>query len=156
MRIENRDLAAIVLCLILIGAEIAVILWPYFEGIPFETIDKGRTSSIETKAEYVIIEQQDWEMLWIEHHYYSEEVPELPFVNFTTDMIIAVFQGLSGASDEITIRRIVFSETHFVVHVDEKDVVSPLMMITWPYHIVKISGYPQDIPVEFEYRIITG
>jgi hypothetical protein len=155
MRATNRDIAAIVLCLTLIGASVAVIVLPLLDSIPFETVDKGRSSSIENGVEYVITNEHDWKSLWADMYYFYPEVPELPLVNFTTDIIIAVFQGLRGASGETTIRRIVFNESHFVVHVDNNQVFSPLATVTWPYHIVNISGYPQDLPVEFVYTIIT-
>ncbi len=154
MRIGKREIAAIVLCLALIGASVAVIVLPMLDSIPFETVDQDRSSGIQTRAEYVITEEEDWESLWIDIHNHSSQVPDLPRVNFTTGLIIAVFQGARGWSGETTIRRIVFNETHFVVYVDDSDVFSPLAVLTWPYHIVKISGYSQDLPVEFVYNII--
>ncbi len=155
MLIEKREIVALVLCLTVIGASVAVIVLPLLDSIPFETIDQDRSSSIFVKAEYVITEEDDWESLWTDMHNHSSQVPDLPLVNFTTDIIIAVFQGLRGANGETTITRIAFNDSHFVVHVDDNQVFSPLAMVTWPYHIVKISGYPQDLPVEFVYRILT-
>ena len=158
MRIGKREIAAIVLCLALIGASVAVIVLPLLDSIPFETVDQGRSSSIFVRAEYVITEEEDWESLWIEHHYYDSEVPDLPLVNFTTDTLIAVFLGerMSWGYETI-IRRIVLTITSYVVYVDEKHQRSDLISLpadTQPYHIVNISGYLQDLPVEFVYNII--
>lgn len=157
MRATNRDIAAIVLCLSLIGASVAVIVLPLLDSIPFETVDQERSSSIFVRAEYVITEEEDWESLWADMHNGSSQVPELPLVNFTTDIIIAVFQGerMSWGYETI-IRRIVLTNTKYVVYVDEKQPGSGIVLpaISHPYHIVKISGYPQGLPVEFVYNRI--
>ena len=159
MRIGKREIAAIVLCLALIGASVAVIVLPMLDSIPFETVAHGGGAGIHARIEYKITNEQDWETFWIGFSNNTDPVADVPPVNFTTDTIIAVFQGeRMSAGYHTTIRRIVFNETHFVVYVDEEHQGSSavLFMITHPFHIVKISGYRQDLPVEFVYNIFTG
>ena len=159
MRVGKREIAAIVLCLTVIGASVAVIVLPLVDSIPFEIVEQGGSCGILARVEYIITDEQEWETLWIDMHNRRSRVPDLPPVNFTTDTIIAVFQGerVTGGF-RITINRIVFNETNFVAYVDERhpgpgEIVT--FSLTQPYHIVKISGYPQDLPVEFVYNIIT-
>jgi hypothetical protein len=159
MRIENRDIVAIVLCLTLIGASVAVIVLPLLDSIPFETVELGGACGIHARVEYKITDQEDWVTFWIGFSNDTFPSPDVPPVNFTTDIIIAVFQGTrSTGGYSTTIRRIALTDTKYVVYVDEKH-PGPgglTMAEEHPFHIVKISGYPQDLPVEFVYNIFTG
>lgn len=159
MRIKNREIAATILCLTIIGAAFTAILLPLLTSIPFETVEHGGSCGITARIEFVITNEQDWETLWIGFSNDTTPVPEVPPVNFTTDMIIAVFQGerMTGGYST-TIQRIELTNSSYVVYVNEMHPGSGavIMVVTHPYHIVKLSGFPQDLPVEFVYNIFVG
>ncbi|MHA2135700.1 MAG: protease complex subunit PrcB family protein [Candidatus Thorarchaeota archaeon] len=160
MRIANREIAAIVLCLTIIGASVVVVVFPNLNSIPFEILDLGGFCGITARVEYKITEEQDWETLWKDMNNISSLVPELPPVNFTTDTLIAVFQGERATGGYLTtITRIVLTGTNYVVYVDEEHPgsgVGVLMVYTQPFHIVKISGYPKHLPVAFVYNVFAA
>jgi len=83
--------------------------------------------------------------------------PEVPSVNFTSEMLIAVFQGERGSSGYLThITRIIMTNTYYLVYVDEihpGENCGTLTVMTYPYHIVKINGHPLNLPVLFVYNI---
>ena len=126
--------------------------------VPFEVIESGGMGSgFEERANLTIRTRAEWQSLWTEIHSGDVPIPDVPSVNFTSEMIFAVFQGYCGSSGySSTITRIVTTGTYYVVYVDEMHpgegcVVLPV--ITYPYHIVKITGYPLNLPVQFVFNI---
>ncbi|MFX1535785.1 MAG: protease complex subunit PrcB family protein [Promethearchaeota archaeon] len=133
---------------------------PLTEGntISFETIEQGAYCGITTRVNYTITESEAWEKLWTDFHRGHTPLPELPSIDFTTELIFAVFQGERSTGGYMTnITRISVTETSFKVYIDE---VHPgahcvtTQAITQPYHIVKISNFPQKLPVQFIYNIV--
>src|SRR5262245_54453910 len=63
------------------------------QTVPFETIEKYSFSGHREKQNYVITTHEDWQALWAVTHSNVEPQPPLPEVDFSSRMIIAVFQG---------------------------------------------------------------
>jgi len=112
--------------------------------IPFETIIKGFNSNQAEKKNYVIKNEGEWAGIL------TETGAELPApVDFTKDMIIAVFQGVKmtgGYGIEIT--KIIETDNNIEVYIKE---TSPgpkcnvTQAITNPYHIVKLAKSDKEI-----------
>lgn len=126
--------------------------------VAFEEIDQGLYNGLTTRITYVINENESWYDLWKRMHNRSSSVPKLPSVNFTTNMVIAVFQGQCATSGyKTTITKILLTPVNYVVYIDE---IHPgpnsinLQVITHPYHVVKISSNSSDFPVQFVYNIM--
>jgi hypothetical protein len=134
------------------------VLFPKVEPtISFDDVDTGGFSGIGIRINYVIDDLETWETLWNDIHNTSTSVPETPFVNFTSEVVIAVFLGefvTGGYLVQIT--RIIPSLTGFTVHVREEHpgpncIVT--MSITRPYHIVKAMIDSRQ-SIGFEYEIV--
>ncbi|MFX0062662.1 MAG: protease complex subunit PrcB family protein [Candidatus Hermodarchaeota archaeon] len=126
--------------------------------ISFETISQGWYCGISTRNNYTITELEAWEKLWMDLHSGHTPLPELPSIDFTTELLFAVFQGERPTGGYMTnITRISVTETSYEVYIDE---IHPgahcvtTQALTQPYHIVKISNYPQNLPVQFIYNIV--
>jgi hypothetical protein len=125
--------------------------------IAFEEIDQGFYCGLTARITYVISENESWSELWTNMHNICSSVPNLPLANFTTDLIIAVFQGeLATGGYMTTITKIVRTINRYLVYVDE---IHPgpncgtTQALTQPYHIVRITGYPLDLPTQYVYNI---
>ncbi len=144
MRIEKREIAAIVLCLTIIGASVFVVVFPILNTIPFETVDQGIHCGITARVQYVITDNETWEQLWTDIHSISSHLPDLPMINFTSETLIAVIMGekyIGGYSTEIT--RITSSWNAYTVYVTDYHPDPESLVLNWftqPYHIVRIPS----------------
>jgi hypothetical protein len=127
-------------------------------GLDFEEIDKGSYCGIKSRVDYVISDNASWNTLWTDLHNISTGHPDLPFVNFSREVVIAVFIGeFSTGGYSATISRIDFTLFGTAVYVDE---VHPgagcgvTMALTQPYHIVK-AEINAAVSVQFVYDLIT-
>ena len=129
----------------------------YSTEVPFEVIDSGGGYNYESRDNFIITNSTFWENLWLFLYSGHSHPPEVPIVNFTSEILIAVFQGERGSSGYSTnITRIVMTIVYYVVYVDE---IHPgencgiLTVMTYPYQIVKIGDHPLNLPVQFIYNI---
>lgn len=138
----------IVLSIILInisGCEEAV------QEISFETIDKSSYGGVREKKEIVIKNFEDWETIWKEVKSIQISVPETPVVDFSKEMVVALFMGertTGGYSTEIT--RITEDG---IVYYKEKEPGKGMMVtqaLTQPYHIVKMENMDKEIEFVLE------
>lgn len=165
MDTSARNIAALVVAIVIV-ASVFVFSYqdPYFPQyfeIPFEVVDPGEATyqqNYSTRANFTITNTSHWESLWSLLYNGWSNPPEVPDINFTTYMLIAVFQGERGSSGYSTnITRIMMSSTEYVVFVDE---VHPgnncvtLAVMTYPYQIVQIHPYEEDLSIRFVYNII--
>jgi hypothetical protein len=128
------------------------------EPIHFSTLEKGYSCAIDDTRNLTISDNETWYELW--HEMYQDHSPEpaLPFVNFSSVWLVAVFLGRrpnSGYEANITlIGRTSF--TYKVYFTETTATAGGFMAVTQPYHIVKITNHPSDIPVEFIKSYIEG
>jgi len=161
MKASPRALTGIVICIVL-AASFLILVEPTLGILPstevsFETIDPGGGYNYAERTNFAIRDTVTWENLWADLYSGHFPVPEVPTVDFTTEMLIAVFQGERGSSGYLTnITKIMMTMTYYSVYVDE---IHPgencitLTVMTYPYHIVKISELPQNLLVRFVYNI---
>ena len=134
------------------------VLFPKVEpSISFDEVDTGGYSGIGIRINYVIDDLETWETLWNDIHNTSTVTPETPYVNFTSEVIIAVFLGEFATGGYVAqITRISVSTTGLIVHIREEHpgpgcIVT--MSTTRPYLIVKAAIDPTQ-SIEFEYEIV--
>ncbi|MFX1483908.1 MAG: protease complex subunit PrcB family protein [Promethearchaeota archaeon] len=162
MKTVAKALVGIVICSALVVSFIYLsgpnLIFPSGTEVPFEEIGQWWISGYESRNNLAIRDNETWKTLWTEMESIQLHPADLPEVNFTREMIIAVFQGERGSSGYWTnITRITMTDTYYVVYVDEihpGDNCVTLAVMTYPYHIVKISDVPLNLPVQFVYNII--
>lgn len=140
----------------LLGLEI--ILNPRVQpGLYYEEIDQGFYCGIITRSEYVIDDNETWNILWTNIHNISIETPVLPYVNFSKEVVIAVFLGdLPTGGYSVDIKRIEVTTFGWIIHVDEThpgEGCGVTMAVTQPYHIVK-ANTTAPMQAEFTYNVI--
>lgn len=133
--------------------------------LAFETLSKQTNLQYVKKKEHVLRTQAEWEKLWKQMHQVegqreqsSGRLPDLPKVDFTRQMVIAVFQGQKpsgGYSIEIT--KLVRNNGKLEVFVEEtspgKDCFT-IQIITYPHHIVVVDKSTD--PLRFTARQVTA
>jgi hypothetical protein len=149
----TKILAGIVICIILVGSFLFLFGSILRPGEPFEEIDKGEISGYESRNNLTIRDDAAWEALWTEMQSIYSHPDDLPEVNFTLEFVIAVYRGPCGSNGySITIARIVVTIVNYIVYVQESGQGGPLTVMTYPYHVVKISGHPLNLPVQFVFN----
>lgn len=127
------------------------------ENLPFEEIEQGFYCGFKARVNYVIEDNDTWATLWTDMNNISTGVPALPYVNFTQEVVFAVFLGefvTGGYVAEITL--IGFSGGSLTVTIREQhpgDGCGVTMALSQPYHIVKASIEAIQ-EVEFTYNLV--
>lgn len=150
-----------VLCSLLVISVMGLRIWSgsnrVLPGLSFEEIDQGYYCGITTRAEFVIEDNESWSDLWTDLHSTSTGYPDLPTVNFSREVVIAVFIGdFPTGGYSATITRIAFNLAGPVVYVDEVhpgEGCGETMAISQPYHIVRVE-LTSTQSVDFIYNVI--
>jgi hypothetical protein len=64
--------------------------------IPFETLSHGSVSGVKKRENFVITDRRTFKRLWRKTFSYTSEPDALPYVDFDSQMVIAVFFGETG------------------------------------------------------------
>ena len=152
---------ATIVCSLLVVSLIALQMWDsstrVLPTLAFEEIEQGLSCGIRARINYVIDDLETWETLWTDLYNISTVVPDLPYVNFTSEVLFAVFLGefvTGGYVAEIT--RIAASLNGLTVYVREQHPGAGCLVTmspTQPYHIVKAS-VASMLSVEFVYNLV--
>src|SRR5215510_9631615 len=73
--------------------------------VPFATLAKGLASGVDQPTQIVIRSQNDWAALWSRHIRTQIAPPPPPSVDFSRDMVLALFMGqrpTGGYAIEVT------------------------------------------------------
>ncbi|TSA06081.1 MAG: protease complex subunit PrcB family protein [Deltaproteobacteria bacterium] len=112
---------------------------------------KGYQSGYTEPAKLVIRTEDEWRKVWEKINSPRFPKPELPEVNFETEIVIAVFMGERQTGGYgIEIKRIVRHVEEIIVEVEEQHLRPDslvTMALTQPYHIVIIPKF--HLPVRF-------
>ena len=110
------------------------------QPLAFETLGKHSSSGHREKRNYLITSREEWQGLWERVHTDVIPKPDLPAVDFTQRVIIAVFQGeQTSGGFEISVTDLVKNGKKLTAKVTE---VSPggscgvTAALTQPYHII--------------------
>jgi hypothetical protein len=105
-------------------------------------VEQGVRSGISTARDVVIRDRGAWEELWAEHVAGQQQAASLPNVDFTSQMVLAVFLGEKPSSG-YAVSVIGATEADGKVVVDVEVAVPPrdmsqLAVLTRPFHIVTV------------------
>lgn len=119
--------------------------------LAFETLDSGLYSGITEHKEVAVRSHAEWADLWREHISIVSPPPDSPTVDFSQEMVVAVFMGeQSTGGYSIEINQIVKEGSKIKVFYTETSPDPECMvaqMLTQPFHIVKLAR--QDLPLVF-------
>ena len=124
--------------LVCIGIVVGVVLPVSAQSteVPFVTIAAGTVSGIRHPVHVIIRDQPAWQSLWRRH----SGLPVAPSVDFSHNMVIAVFAGEFTEPAALTIVRIVRERTQLVVLYRSGATRPPLdgasTVPVTPFHIV--------------------
>ena len=123
------------------------------QEIYFETIAKGGLSNHNARKEYVIKDDGNWSKIWYQCNANIRTIPEKPKIDFNEEMILAVFQGqFPTGGYKIEITKVIERKGYIVVTVEERTPKTggggPLMILTQPYHIVRMKRSNKDVVFE--------
>ena len=117
----------------------------------FATLTAGDRSAIQTPTQVVVRTAAEWQTLWRRHTAALTEVPAPPRVDFTREMVIAVFAGRVESSTRMSILRITREANRLVVLVrmaETQPGPEPVGTgVRTPFHIVRIAR--SSLPVVF-------
>ncbi len=130
------------------AAVLPVVAAPNGPDVPFVTVATGRTSGIRQPLQVVIRERDAWLVLWRRH---TGPAAGAPPVDFTREMVIAVFGGAGAGARTVTITRIARGPERLTVWyvVAERQPLPDAGDQTpaAPFHIVRLARSP--LPVSF-------
>ena len=128
------------------------------ERLDFTIIESGSHSGHSSLRYYVIQDAQTWADLWGEHVQFIVEPPPVPEVDFSENMVVAVFMGeASTGGYAIRICDIVDTGSFIVVKVEKTEpgprCIVP-MVLTQPYHIVQMAKTDKPVTFDITTRIL--
>jgi len=127
-------------------------------ALDFETVKQGRFSSGE-KQNVMFRNEEDFATFWQETHQGRMPVPDVPAIDFNTQMVLAALMGTQSTGGyAIEITRIGVSEKILGVEVKKQtpgDNCFTTQALTNPYHIVKTSRFDGKV-VFFEKEVTTS
>jgi len=83
--------------------------------VTFSTIASGTQSGVRSRTEVVIRTLPDWQALWRKHATALPGAPAAPKVDFSRDMVIAVFAGEATPATRVSIVRIFQDQGRLIV-----------------------------------------
>ena len=119
--------------------------------VPFSTLAKGLASGVAQPTQIVVRTQNDWAALWSRHMRTQIASPPPPPVDFSRDMVVALFMGerpIGGYAIEVT--RIERTDSGLSVHYRSTRPDPAAMQaqaLTQPFHLVALPR--TDDPVTF-------
>mmetsp|Transcript_36040 Transcript_36040/g.39833 ORF Transcript_36040/g.39833 Transcript_36040/m.39833 type:complete len:202 (-) Transcript_36040:101-706(-) len=116
----------------------------------FQTIEHGFDSGFKNSAQEVFRLSSEFEALWQSHSTIFSPPPNIPEVDFESDMVLGVFLGTQNSGGyDIEIKSIEENDSEISVKCETKGPLGGIVTcaLTQPFHIVKISKSTK--PVRF-------
>jgi hypothetical protein len=128
------------------------------EELGFTTISVGSHSGYGSQANLVIQDSQAWIDLWNQHMLFMVEPLPVPEVDFSTNMVVAVFMGVvNTAGYALHIYEVVETESTIVVKMERTEpgpsCIVP-QVLTQPYHMIQIARTEKPVTFEVTTRIL--
>lgn len=123
-------------------------------GAPFSTIEKGGVSGVTSPRTLVIKSEEEWQRLWAQHAAARARTPGPPQIDFSREMVIAVFAG-ERTTGGFTVEVTAIDVSSGAIRVTYQESGPPpdsflTQALTQPYHLVttpRVEG-----PVTFQTR----
>jgi hypothetical protein len=120
-------------------------------ALAWQSVVKENDSGVSTRKNLVIRDAAAWARLWAEHTGGQSPAPALPQVDFSRQMLVAVFAGeFPNACQRIGVRSVSAGAGKLKVEVDHRDIsdiARCLPVVAHPVHIVAVDRV--DAEVEF-------
>ncbi len=119
------------------------------EQTEFATLARGQYSGIEEKKYVIVTSQKEWERLWEKVHKFITPAPDVPVIDFASDIVLGVFMGTrptGGYSIEIDELRACDDRILAIVKSRSpgpEDMVTTAL--TQPYHIIRLEATGREI-----------
>jgi hypothetical protein len=121
------------------------------EAVLFSTLTKGVNGGVRESAQLVVRSQSEWAALWGRLMRPRATPPPPPAVDFSIEMIVALFMGERPTGGyEIEATRVERTDSGLTVHyrVKRPEAGAILMQVlTQPFHLIKLPRV--DEPVTF-------
>lgn len=117
-------------------------------NLVFSTVAKDAFSGIRERRTEVVRGIVAWERLWSEHTAGRTPAPPLPPVDFSSQMLVAVFAGDLRGCHEFDIRRVNVRGINVVVEYEDRDINAEticIAAITNPMHVVAVPLIESDV-----------
>jgi hypothetical protein len=132
-----------------IVAVVAVALWSGADtSVPFRTVARGDNSKVGQHHEFVVRTAGRWQLIWWEH----TGSYEFPPVDFSRDMVIAVFGGTHTAdsleADSLQIVSVTREGGVLAVRYQEQRAEAGARIAgaaTRPFHIITVAGDRSEV-----------
>lgn len=128
------------------------------EELGFTTISVGTHSGITSQANLVIQDKQAWIDLWNQHMLFMVEPSPPPEVDFSTNMVVAVFMGeVNTGGHALHIYEVVETESSIVVKMERIEPGPRCIVtqaLTQPYHIIQIAKTEKLVIFDVTTRIL--
>lgn len=112
--------------------------------VPFVSIASGVTSGIAVRREITITSPEAWGTLWAEHAYAIGQAGPAPPVDFSREVVIAIFLGTRPTGGfSVAIHRVERRERGLIVYYRESRPARDSLVsqaLTQPFHIVRVSA----------------
>ena len=113
---------------------------------------KGSRCGYVEPSQSVISTEGQWTKTWDKMFHHLLSKPELPKIDFDSEMILAAFMGERRTGGYvIRIKRIIKTDKDIVAYIEEKEPDPESLRtqaLTQPYHVVVIKKY--SLPVRFQ------
>ena len=119
------------------------------ETVPFSTLGKGINSGIRESAQVVVRSQNDWAALWSRHMRTQIAPPPPPAVDFSRDMVVALFLGerpTGGYAIEVT--QIERNDAGLAIRyrtTRPDPAAMPTQALTQPFHLIKLPRVDDSV-----------
>ena len=128
------------------------------EDLGFTTISVGTHSGYGSQANLVIQDSQAWVDLWNQHMLFMVEPLPVPEVDFSTNMVVAVFMGVEPTGGyALHIYEVVETGLTIVVKMERTEpgptCIVP-QVLTQPYHMVQIARTEKPVTFDVTTRIL--
>ncbi|GEM_PF-5684373 len=124
----------------------------------FQVIVNGVNGGDSERGNYILTKSTEWKDLWTKMNYDKSPIPALPDVDFSKEIIIAVFQGrryTSGYSIQISnIDEKANGITIFVKEYSPGANCITSQVLTYPFYIVKIPRTTKDMGFSTEEIVV--
>ena len=120
------------------------------QAIPFKTVATGNASGIRTESQVVIRTSSAWRALW-QKHAAGQPRSAMPVVDFSRDMVVAVFAGEVSQFTRVSILRVSRETKRLSVLVGiaefQPGPVPTEPGTATPFHIIRLAR--SSVPVVF-------
>lgn len=130
------------------------------ESVEFETVSRtvdqstSGNTNFEESEELIIKTEAEFRNFWVDLHDLVSPVPEVPEIDFDSEVVIAVLMGVQTTGgyytniEEVGVHEGVTGIS--VVETSPAENCTTAQVLTMPYHIIRISD---DLPDEYEFFI---